>query len=474
MADEAMNTEAYLSLLRGVYGEKRWIVAVDILQAATSKVRELQSLGALGALCVAASSGVGVLPDPTFAPDPVVLNVSRPNIMDNIRASLHALAHLPEDAVARIDVFDPDRSLKVLGSLFDDGSLMAGRQKYAKRAKAWQDLEDKTTVDVLWEQLEVPTAPHRVVPARLEAMWSAAQELDQGAGTVWSGDSKEGFNGGGEYIRWVKTRQQGEVAAEFFEAHCDEVRIMPFVEGIPCSIHGIVFENYTIALRPCEMLVFRKPGKMRFHYGRAATFWDPHPQDREAMRALVVKVGTHLRETVAYRGAFTIDGIMSVEGFVPTELNPRWGAALKVMNAGLEDLPLYLLHMAVVEGEPVDWKPQELERLLLQSADQNRAGFAMTVLHQPITETEKVFLRYDETTESCCKVHEEDDQYDISLNLGPGPIGGFIHIVLHQERTPRGPSVAPRAVAALRFASGYWNLELDALEPARNVRHLGL
>ena len=85
---------------------------------------------------------------------------------------------------------------------------------------------------------------------------------------------------------------------------------MPFLEGIPCSIHGVVF----------------------------------HPDRR---------VGAGLRERVGYRGAFTVDGVLAAQGFLPTELNPRLGAGLSTMTRDLPGLPVGLLDRVLIEGEPV-------------------------------------------------------------------------------------------------------------------------
>jgi hypothetical protein len=40
-------------------------------------------------------------------------------------------------------------------------------------------------------------------------------------------------------------------------ARADRVRVMPFLEGIPCSIHGIVFAEHVAALQPLEMVTLR-------------------------------------------------------------------------------------------------------------------------------------------------------------------------------------------------------------------------
>jgi hypothetical protein len=240
---------------------------------------------------------------------------------------------------------------------------------------------------------------------------------------------------------------------------------MPFVEGIPCSIHGVAFDDYTVALRPCEMLVFRRPGQSQLHYGKAATFWDPPAQDRRQMRDIARRVGDHLRAEFGYRGAFTVDGIASREGFLPTELNPRFGAALAVMTSKL-DLPLMLLNLAVVEGERIDWQPRELERWILEVADTHRSGSGMAFTNQSQTETRCAELSW---TGDAFRLAHDTEPADATATLGPSAMGGFVRVDLDPARTPVGPSVAARVAAALACVDGHWGLGIGQLEPAQDV-----
>jgi hypothetical protein len=120
----------YRRLLARIYGERAWIVAIDVLAGATPFVRDPRALGATRCLCIAASEGAGPRPDPEFAPDPIVLGVRADDLMSGIRRSLDALARLAPEAVRRIDAFDPRREARAIGTLFDDGRPLAGRAKY--------------------------------------------------------------------------------------------------------------------------------------------------------------------------------------------------------------------------------------------------------------------------------------------------------------------------------------------------------
>ena len=40
--------------------------------------------------------------------------------------------------------------------------------------------------------------------------------------------------------------------------------------------------------------------------------------------------------TVDFRGAFTVDGVATADGFRPTEVNPRFGAGLMTITHGID------------------------------------------------------------------------------------------------------------------------------------------
>ena len=56
------------------------------------------------------------------------------------------------------------------------------------------------------------------------------------------------------------------------------------------------------------------------------------PADREAMRGAARRVGAHLQREHGYRGAFGIDGVLTADGFRPTELNTRMSAGATALS----------------------------------------------------------------------------------------------------------------------------------------------
>jgi hypothetical protein len=201
--------------------------------------RRLRELGAERPFLLATGIGTGEVPGPDEAAWWVV-EVRAPDVVAEIRAAMRLLRLLPDEVVDALDRWDPERQALVLSPMFNELPRIAGRRVYGPRRPEWRRLEDKVVIDGLWDDLGVTRAPSEVVAAEPKALRAAARRLDRGAGTAWAGDARQGFSGGAFCLRWVRDEQDAAEAAAFLAARCDRVRVMPFLEGIPSSIHGIV------------------------------------------------------------------------------------------------------------------------------------------------------------------------------------------------------------------------------------------
>ena len=468
-----MDVDDYRALVRPLVAGRKVVITGGPLAGLTPMVKLVRGLGAERPFALAFGVGTGELPDPGRA-DSLVLDVDVPDIVDELRATDAALADLPARARVALDRYDPDDEAVVLVlTPFCVRTEIAGRSVLGPRTAASLALEDKATVDELWDVFGVTRAQATVVPARADALRRAARRLDTGMGTVWSGDASEGLNGGGLYVRWVRSGDTGAAddAASFLAAHCRRARVMPFLEGIPCSIHGLVFHDGVAVLRPVELITLRRPQRPGAEarppagllYAGTATFWDPAPDDREEMRAVARRVGEGLRERIGFRGAFTVDGVMTPDGFRPTELNPRAGAGLVPIGAALPALPLQLLHLAARDDPALDARPVELERLVVEASDRARRGAAYTTVEARFTETTTHRIVYDGTT---CRVAGEGEPADATVTLGPSNVGGFVRIAPDPDRTPEGRALAPLAVAGFALTDTAWATGIGPLAPA--------
>ena len=117
----------------------------------------------------------------------------------------------------------------------------------------------------------------------------------------------------------MRTDTDAAEAIELFTHSTRHVRVMPFLEGVPCSIHGFVLTDGVAAFRPVEQLVLRTPGGSRFTYAGVSTWWDPTQADRAEMRTAATGVGEFLGDRYGLRGGFAVDGVLTADGFLPTE-----------------------------------------------------------------------------------------------------------------------------------------------------------
>lgn len=445
----------YNDLLRAVFDGKKAIIAVDVLVAAGAQAARLRDLGVEPLLAIAGTHGTGTTPDDV--PYVLLAKDGAPTIVENIRAFEHALLHLPDEALAAIERADPKREAIVLGSFFTPPVDIAGRRVYGGRPSSWDALEDKVAIEAFFDAAGITRAPSRIIAAR--------DVPRAGTNVVISGDAKEGFNGAAEYVRWIRTDDELDEAVAFFGKHCDEVRVMPFLEGIPCSIHGAVIGADVIALRPVEMITLRRPSS-RFLYAGCATYWDPPDADRDYMRDVARRVGITLRDRHGYRGAFTVDGVLTEDGFRPTELNPRAGAGTGPLT-NPSGVAFNFLNKAIIEGEDRDFRANDLEELLVTTADGQRAGGAYASLPgEPFEQATHNVVREHKSY----RIAKEREDRDATITLGPSNLGRFALFAPDPAKVEVGPSFAPRAVEGFGFMDDAFGTGFGPLEPAKDLR----
>lgn len=452
------------------------VLCGDVLAQLDDIENVLLDHGVPRVLLIAGSHGTGHIAAAT-ARDAVILNTTGDGVMGGIRAFGAALDHLDNEVRARIDAFDPDHEAVAILPLFGDQQEVAGRPVFGRREPAWVALEDKTTVDALWDACGVPRAPALVVPAERAALEEAATTLDAGDGTVWVADNRTGWHGGAAYLRWVVDAESADKATVFLAGSADRVRVMPFLDGLPCSIHGWVLPGATITLRPCEMVVLRERHRPRLVYASAATSWTPTATDRDEMRAIARRTGEYLRATHGYRGVFTVDGVMTVDGFRPTELNTRFGGALNALLRATR-MPGYLLHLASVARPDLDWRADDLEAVLRAATAAHVAGGWVLVDRAPgggLTETVGLALRREPDGSLAVVDAPVDAPADApehgaagTITWGPTPAGGMLRVSLagHPAGEPAGPATAE----ALNVAAGALGVELADLVAAPSLR----
>jgi hypothetical protein len=462
-----LDVDTWTAQLAAPFRDRLVIVGFDPLAGMTRLVPELRSWGARRPLLIAMGVGTGPVPSAEDA-DVLVLDAPPATMMtEGIRATTALAEDPPAEVIDAVQRYDPaGAAVWCVGPFIGSGSLL-GRPVIGGRPAEWAALEDKTAVDQLWEALDVARSAARVAPPTYEALAAAARDVDAGCGTVWSGDARSGINGGGDYVRWVRTDEQASAAVEFFAERCERVRVMPFLDGVPCSIHGIVLPDGVAVLRPVELVVLCRPDTGRFVYGGISTWWDPPDADREDMRELGRRTGELLARQVGYRGGFSIDGVLTADGFRPTELNPRFSGGLARMARAVPELPAELLQLNLVSGRDPGVDVGSLQHLLLSAVDAHRTGDAIGVSTAiRLAETQSVQVvasgeRFEEAAGA--------EPFGTIL-AGPNPAGAFIRFLPAPDRLVKGERMAPYAIAMMAFADTRWGTGFGPVEAAPDVR----
>ncbi|HSJ26710.1 MAG TPA: hypothetical protein VLB67_00750 [Acidimicrobiia bacterium] len=440
--------------LSRVFAAPRWIILNGVSANTQALIDQLREWGASEFLVVAGEEGVGDQPDAE-----VVRMPSPPgSVMEGFRRFAQKVIDPPRAVRSAVDRFDPDGSARVLAPMFAVPETFLGRRLHGSRPTSWETLEDKTAVDDLWEQAGVAHAPSAVVA--LSDAPAVAERMAAERGTVWAADNSEGWHGGGEFTRWVPDGEAAQRVVDEWRGRIRRVRVMPFLDGIPCSIHGVVTGDGVAPLLPVELLILRRVDRTGFVYAGVANTWGPPRRLRDEMRQAARTVGEVLRERIGIRGPFSIDGVATADGFRPTELNPRFSVGYGIQAASVPELCGGFFVRALIEGA-LDVAAAELEERVVAAAEAERRirmGVPVDGVH------ERRVMRLAVDGEGVA-VRDDGDE----LEIGPSPSGSFLMWRVEADAVPRGPSFAPYAAAAVDEARRAWRLPLPAVEPSPNA-----
>jgi hypothetical protein len=169
---------------------------------------------------------------------------------------------------------------------------------------------------------------------------------------------------------------------------------------------------------------------------------------------------------LGFRGPFGVDGILTESGFVPTELNARFGAHSLIARS-LPRFPLLPVLLAAQAGELLEFKPEMLEEVVVEAADCRRGGGGWTGVRKPFNSMETRSLVEESNG---YRIARESEDSDAALLTGPGDVGGFVFFGPDPARVPRGPSLAPRVVRAFALADKELATGIGPLDAAKPVR----
>lgn len=447
-----MSPEAVCATVRqqlsSVVAGRAVVMAASHLVADGSILAHLRELGA-GTMLVVGSPAFQAIAEQAGARFVLVDPGGDDSVV--LRRRWEAMLDDPPDTVRQeVERHDPDGTAVVLLSPWFERTTFLGRAAFGAQQPRWAVYEDKLMADELWTRAGIPHVTSRTAPLDLSALIEVADELDEGAGTVWAGDALEGVHSGAHAVRWVQNGADAAAAVEAYTGHHSHVRVMPFLEGQPCGIHGIVLPDGVAALRPVEHVVLRTATEGRLRPAGAGTSWDPPAADREQMREAVRHVGAALRALAGFRGSFCIDGVLTRNGFRPTECNPRWGAALNYLHTASPDFPTLLTHHAVSAGQAIGASCQDLEGALVDAADRRRRATAWAQLSRPWPALASHRLRvHDDGTWSAAEAAEPAAAV---LTVNPSATRGSVSLTFDPLQLPLGAAVGPRIASAFAWA----------------------
>ncbi len=456
--------DAVTARLGTLWAGRPVVVGPYVLAGATPLVRWFRELGC-PVLVVATTRGAGPVPAEDECEVVTVAPPAAASVTDELRTHDRMTHHLPDEARAAIDAFDPQRAGTWFATPFvTSDEPIDGRPVTGGRPASFLALEDKTLADDVWDAAGVERSPYRLVDLADDvALDRATADLAGELGVVWSGDARGGFNGGGNFVRWVRDDTDRAEARAFFRPRCDRVRVMPFLEGVPCSVHGFVLPDGTAALRPVEIVVLRDRVARTFTYSGLGTTWDPPAADREEMRGAVRRVGAHLQQQHGYRGAFGIDGVLTADGFRPTELNTRMSAG--ATTVGEVDRRFFtLLQAALVAGVDTGLTAADVEGLVPEM-DAHRTGKVICVGQGRTVDHEE---SYPVAWDGVAFTRATTETGNV-FSIGATPSGLFAKVDPCTAVVP-GHRLAPVNAALVAFVDATYDAGLGAAEPAPDVR----
>ncbi|MFK7930512.1 MAG: hypothetical protein AB8H79_20160, partial [Myxococcota bacterium] len=187
-----IQTQRIQDQLASIHAGRRVLIVAEVLQATSHRARAYREMGAESVFLLAGRMGSGPVPDEPYA----LLDLPTMPFLQLIHRTQDALNNLPESVQAAIDAWDPERRAITVGPFYFRGDPVGGRPYFGARSARVQALEDKVRIDAMWDAAGVVRSPSIAVPAQIEPLLAAHRALDQGAGTVWAADDRDGFNGG--------------------------------------------------------------------------------------------------------------------------------------------------------------------------------------------------------------------------------------------------------------------------------------
>ncbi|WP_247674081.1 hypothetical protein [Micromonospora sp. C51] len=355
---------------------------------------------------------------------------------------------------ARADAFDPDQSASLLLPDPLDPPRTGDRRRVGTRQPAWRMFEDKTTVDALWDVAGIPRAPSVITnnPADIGLL---GKLVDRGAGVVCSYQPiGTGPTAGGDGIWWWR---DGTPPARMPTAEVGtwRIRLMPLLEGTPVRLHGMALGSAVVPFPPMELVTLPRPEHGTFLCAGAVPTLG-HDAD---LVTQTTRLGAGLRKHLGYRGGFSVDGILTTNGFLPTDFNARLTSA---MEAAPSEFRVQLHTVNLLARERIEPDTSAVQQL----AEKTFTAGASCTLFGAATRGGGTSLRETAVRWSGDRlVAAPSGAADGSLIVAPSPRGWLLTATLAADRLPSGNQIGPWAPEVFRLSDEVLGTNFGNLAP---------
>lgn len=272
---------------------------------------------------------------------------------ESITASINSyqkhLVVLHDDVRRAINRFDPAGDAIVIIHPTIALDELAGRTVFGYKNNTYNDLQNKLKFSVMLDKIDVLSSEYIVCPSNSEEIRSGFMKLNRGKGVVIAADNKLGWHGAGDRTRWIHHKSDCENIASFFRDRANEVRIMPFLTGVPCSAQLLITNESCSVLNIVEQLNLLNIKQNKFVFCGVSSYWRPNEKSAGQIVKMGESIGEILRVEDGYRGFLSIDGILTEDGFMPTEINPRFSYSFMCQDFQIRTAAMYIHHLALSE-----------------------------------------------------------------------------------------------------------------------------
>ncbi|MDZ5447554.1 hypothetical protein U2F26_33440 [Micromonospora sp. 4G57] len=357
------------------------------------------------------------------------------------------------------NAFDPANTATLVLPDPLDPPHAGARRRIGVRQPAWRLFEDKTVVDALWDTAGVPRAQSIVSDGTADlAMLGAI--VDQGTGVVCSCQPiGAGPSAGGDGIWWWRNGPS-RTAIPTAEPGTWRVRLMPLLEGIPLRLHGMALTTKVIPFPPMELVTLPRPEQGTFLCAGAV----PTLGRAADLVTQTERLGAGLRERLGYRGGFSVDGILTAGGFLPTDFNARLTSAMEAAPSERRVL-LHAVNLLARDGIEPDTSAVE------QLAEETFAAAATCTIYGAATHADPRSPREAAVRWNGDRlVPAPSGAADGSLVITPSPRGWLLTATLATDRLPSGGRVGPWAPEVFRLSDEVLGTNFGNLAPPFDPR----